>query len=408
MNQNSLAEVEWYIFENPACESGATLHSEMRMGPFASEEEGLALLASLNHIPRFKQGNLELHKRRKQRGKRIRMDLPVRVSRLTTGGTTLPAHTVDISSMGARLAGLGEPVKIGEILEIRWNERKAVFRVVWMGLPGTATEGHTGLECLTPEINIWDLDLSDRTDDEPFLREMAVARSVQGNLLPREKHVLQTLDYSGRCVQARTVGGDYYDFLDMGSGQVGLVLADVAGKGVSAALLMANLQGSIHSRDGRFTPQDLPRLLATVNRNLYRHSDAARYATLFFGHYEDATRRLQYINCGHLPPLLLRAGGRVERLEPTATVLGLFEQWQCSIGETQLDRGDMLSVFTDGIIEARCENGEEFGEARLLKILLESARLEVQAIVGKVEQAVEQFRFGEQEDDLALVIARTR
>jgi len=407
MNQNSMADVEWYIFENPACGSSSTSHPEMHMGPFASEAECCALLVSLNQIPHFRRGNLEVHKRRKQRAKRIRMELPVQVSRLSAGGTVWPARTVDISSLGARLAGLGE-VEIGEVLEVHCYERKAVFRVVWVGLLGTPTEGHTGGECLPPEINIGDLDFSESTDDEPFLREMAVARAVQCNLLPREKRPLQTLDYSGNCVQARTVGGDYYDFLDMGPGQVGLVLADVAGKGVSAALLMANLQGSIHCRDGYFNSRDLPRLLATVNQHLYKHTEAARYATLFFGHYDDATRRLQYINCGHIPPLLLRGGGVVERLAPTATVLGLFEKWHCSIGETRLEMGDVLSVFTDGIIEARCANGEEFGEARLLETLQESASLEVKAIMRKVEQAVEQFRFGEQEDDLALVIARTQ
>ncbi len=406
--KNSVVEVEWYIFENSTGGSTPAAHLEMHMGPFASEEECRALLASLNQIPRFRDAHLEVHKRRKQRRKRIRMELAVQVWRLSTPGTVWQAHTVDISTLGARLAGLAGQVKIGDVLQIGCDERIAVFRVVWIGLPGTPTDGHTGVECLTPDINIWDLDLSERTDDEPLLQEMAVARAVQGNLLPREKHSLRTLDYSGNCVQARTLGGDYYDFLDMGPGQVGLVLADVAGKGVSAALLMANLQGSIHCREGAFHAQDLPRLLATVNQHLYKHTQAERYATLFFGHYDDATRRLRYINCGHNPPLLLRGGGGVERLAPTATVLGLFEDWQCSIAETSLETGDVLSVFTDGIIETRRENGEEFGEARLLETLQESGSLEVTAILHKVQEAVDEFRFGEQEDDLTVVIARAQ
>jgi hypothetical protein len=406
MNQNPMTEIEWYIFESSAAESAATVPREMHMGPFASEQDCRALLATLIQIPRFRYAHLEVHKRRKQRAKRIRMELPVQVCRPSPDAPLWPAHTVDISRMGARLAGLAEPVKIGDILEVRCAQRRAIFRVVWIGLPGTPTAGHIGVESLIPEINFWDLDLSRHTDDEPLMQEIAVARSVQGNLLPRQQHPLRTLDYAGHCVQARTVGGDYYDFLDMGSGQVGFVLADVAGKGVSAALLMANLQGSIHCRDRAFHSHDLPCLLATVNKHLYRHTAAERYATLFFGHYDDATRRLRYINCGHNPPLLLRAGGTVERLAPTATVLGLFEDWQCSMSETALEMGDVLSVFTDGITEARCQNGEEFGEARLLEILRQSAGLEVQAILHNVQQAVEQFRSGEPEDDLTLVIAR--
>jgi serine phosphatase RsbU (regulator of sigma subunit) len=102
---------------------------------------------------------------------------------------------------------------------------------------------------------------------------------------------LRTLDYSGKCVQARTVGGDYYDFLDMGSGRVGFVLADVAGKGVAAALLMANLQGSLHNR-AEAGAGDLPAILASVNGHLYEHTEANRYATVFFGCYDDDARRL--------------------------------------------------------------------------------------------------------------------
>jgi Stage II sporulation protein E (SpoIIE) len=406
MSQDGIA-VEWYISENITDVSSRRLQLPVRMGPFASEEECRELLTSLNQIPRFPPGKLGIHKRSKEREMRIRIEVPVEVCRLSTPETFWPAYTVDVSSLGARLAGLGERVKTGEVLEIRCDQRKAVFRVVWVGLPGTRIEGQTGVECLSPEINIWDLDWSERTYDEPLLQEIAVARTVQGNLLPRNQPPLHTLDYSANCIQARTVGGDYYDFLDMGPGQVGFVLADVAGKGVGAALLMASLQGSIHSR-AAFHPGDLPQRLAAVNQHLYHHTAAERYATLFFGHYDDATRSLRYVNCGHNPPLLLRGEGSVERLAPTATVLGLFRTWECSVGETRLESGDLLTVFTDGIVEARCENGEEFGETRLLGTLHESRELDAVAILRNVEQAVEQFRFGEREDDLTLVIARAQ
>jgi len=140
------------------------------------------------------------------------------------------------------------------------------------GPPGTPTVGNVGLECLSPETKIWDLDLAPRTEDGQLIQEIVVAHNVQRQLFPRRKPPSRTLNYSGKCVQARTVGGDYYDFLEMGRGRVGFVLADVAGKGVAAALLMANLQGSLHNRAEAST-SDLPDILAAVNRHLYEHTE---------------------------------------------------------------------------------------------------------------------------------------
>jgi len=341
------------------------------------------------------------------RKNRIRMKVPVRVRRSVTG-EIFEGMTMDVSPSGVSLMSLEKPVEIGEILEVHCADRRAAFWVVWLGRAGTSTEGQAGMECLNPEANIWKLEKAEQPEGLPLVEEISAARGVQNRLLPRERPHLQTLDYSGSCVPARAVGGDYYDFLDLGPGQVGFVLADVAGKGVGAALLMANLQGSIHSQDRAFGAQDLPGVLASVNRNLYKHTDAEHYASLFCGHYDDRTRSLRYVNCGHNPPLLLRKHGTVERLVPTAMVLGVFGEWQCSVGETRLDEGDVLTVYTDGIIEARGESGEEFGEARLLGTLEESRSLESDAILRKVEQAVEQFRVGEREDDLTLLIARAQ
>ena len=330
-------------------------------------------------------------------------DFSIGLSGYKLGGTT-----VDISSLGARLALPSESLELGEVLQVRNGPREAVFRVVWIGVPGTATAGQFGVECLSPETNIWDLDLSARTDDAPLLQEILVARTVQRKLFPRQKPHLRTLDYSGKCIQARTVGGDYYDFLDLGAGHVGFVLADVAGKGVAAALLMANLHGSIHSRAG-IAPGDLPGLLSAVNSHLYEHTEPEGYATLFFGCYNDDARTLTYINCGHLPPLLLHKSGDFKRLEATATVLGLLENWECSVGETKMESGDVLSIFTDGITETTASNGDEFGEARLLSVLQESRNLESAAILKQVEKAVEQFRSGEHlQDDVTLVVARAQ
>ncbi|MFQ5663543.1 MAG: SpoIIE family protein phosphatase [Terriglobia bacterium] len=237
--------------------------------------------------------------------------------------------------------------------------------------------------------------------------EIKVAKQVQDKLLPQKAPPLATLEYAGACIQARTVGGDYYDFLDLGSGRVGLVLADIAGKGISAALLMANLQANLRSQYA-VALDDLPRLLHSVNRLFYDSTAPSHYATFFFALYDDARRRLRYANCGHIPPLLLRGDARVDRLTATATVLGLFEEWESTIGEVQLAPGDTLVIFSDGITEAMSDAGEEFGVARLLDTLRANSHLTVPALLSAIVTTVQQFSGRKQEDDLTLVVARPR
>ncbi|MGD0578430.1 MAG: SpoIIE family protein phosphatase [Bryobacteraceae bacterium] len=246
------------------------------------------------------------------------------------------------------------------------------------------------------------------------MREMEIAKDVQTRLLPQAAPELNTLDCAGQCIQARRVGGDYYDFLELGRDQVGLVLADVSGKGVHAALLMANLQAHLRTLSGltrgateRMSPLDLVTTLQQLNRIMWKSTAAQHYATLFFGLYDDRTRRLTYVNCGHNPPMLLRAGGGVDRLKPTATVIGLFEKWDCVAREIQLDPGDLLAIFSDGVTEAMLGE-QEFGEPRLLDQLRDTSALPVAQVVSTVFDAVQQFSAGDQSDDLTLVIARAR
>lgn len=340
------------------------------------------------------------HQRKEER---VRIELAVRVLTSGSGQRVRSAHTVDISNSGARLAGLDEPLEAGEVLTLECFNRRAPFRVVWVGKPGTATAGQAGLECLDPDADIWKLSAGQMENEASLQR----ARIVQYGLLPQEKPPLSTLDYAGNCIEARMVGGDYYDFLELGPREVGFVVADVSGKGIPAALLMASLQGSLHSHYGTGS-NDLRQILASLNANICNHSANQRYVTLFFGRYVDATRTLHYVNCGHNPPVLLRKAGTVERLDATATVLGLFPDWECSVATVQLETGDVLSMYTDGITETTGNAGEEFGETRLLEILRKNRDLEAAQILRSVEEAVEQFRVGDQEDDLTLVIARAR
>src|SRR6516162_8684590 len=155
---------------------------------------------------------------------------------------------------------------------------------------------------------------------------MQIASQVQSRLLPQEAPLLRTLECAGKCVQTRAVGGDYYDFLDLGTGGLGMVMADIAGKGISGALLMANLQANLRGQYA-VAADDLPRLLKSVNRLFYENTEPSHYATMFFGCYDAQPRRLRYVNCGHNPPVLLHADDSVERLAATATVMGLFADW---------------------------------------------------------------------------------
>jgi len=236
--------------------------------------------------------------------------------------------------------------------------------------------------------------------------EMELARQVQARLLPAAGPPLAHLEYAGRCVQARAVGGDYYDFLDAGQGRLGLVLADVSGKGFPAALLVASLHAGLRSQAP--AGRDLAEQLQTVNRLLYEATEANRFATVFLGLFDDAGCRLRYVNCGHNPPLLLRQDGTVERLLPTAMVIGLVADWSALTAEVALCPGDVLAIYSDGITEATDAGGEEFGEERLARAILGDRALGSGALLQAVFAEVRRFSSGEQADDQTLVIARVR
>src|SRR5262249_5477979 len=152
-------------------------------------------------------------------------------------------------------------------------------------------------------------------------------------LFPQSRPALESLDYAGTCVPAQAVGGDYYDFLKLGHDRLGLVIGDVMGKGMAAALLMANLQANLRSQVA-FARDEPGRLLQSVNDLFCENSPEGAFARLFFADYHDPTGGLRYVNCGHLSALLLRRDGTLDRLAPTSTVLGLFRQWECSVGES--------------------------------------------------------------------------
>jgi len=238
-------------------------------------------------------------------------------------------------------------------------------------------------------------------------QELEIATQVQARLFPQTLPPLRTLEYAGACFQARQVGGDYHDFLDLGRGRLGLVIADISGKGIAAALLMANLQANLRGQCAIALDQP-ERLLRSVNKLFYENTSDSAYATLFFAEYDDGTGRLRYGNCGHLSGLVLRRKNEFERLESTCTVLGLFKQWECSIAERQLFPGDTVVLYTDGVTESFNDAGEEFGERRLTEAVKKYRELSAQAMIASIVDELRRFSPQEQHDDITVIVGKCR
>ena len=237
------------------------------------------------------------------------------------------------------------------------------------------------------------------------MKQLEIARHVQQRLLPQHAHPLKTAAFGGRCLPAREIGGDYYDFLDLGPGRLGVLLADVSGKGVAAALLTANLQASFRSQLelGMKHPKAL---LSSVNKLFHESTPAEYFATMFFAEYRDQTRELRYINCGHPAALLVRANGKIEHLEATALPIGIFAAWSCEEKSVIIAPGDVLIAFSDGVLEAGVERGEEFGETRLIDVLGATRTEDLEQMLDSVIGEVLRFSPGMQSDDVTLVALR--
>jgi serine phosphatase RsbU (regulator of sigma subunit) len=217
---------------------------------------------------------------------------------------------------------------------------------------------------------------------------------------------MNTLECAAACIPAQHVGGDYYDLLKLAPARIGLVVADISGKGVSGGSAHANLQANLRSQYAT-AAGNLPELLSSVNRLFYRNTEASSYATMFFGDYADNGRTLRYANCGHVSPLLLRSNGDVDRLVATCTVVGLFERWLCETAETELAPGDTLVLYSDGVIEAERRDGEAFGEDGLVEALQCHGKLSATDLVRAIVEATLEFSGGGQQDDITLVAARS-
>jgi sigma-B regulation protein RsbU (phosphoserine phosphatase) len=234
-------------------------------------------------------------------------------------------------------------------------------------------------------------------------REFEEARLIQRGLLPTSMPQVEGLALASSWRPANGVGGDCFDALPFGPGAIGLTIADVAGKGVPAALLMSNLQAAVRAfaQDGA-SPSSV---CTSVNRLLCRNMASGRFVTFCYTRIDVAAGRLTYANAGHNPPLLVRADGSIEKLSPGGTVLGVFTESTYEQGEFALRAGDRLVCYTDGITEGRNRDGEEYGEDRLAAAVHRHRAHHADAMLGALLQDVESFNSGTYEDDATLIVA---
>lgn len=240
---------------------------------------------------------------------------------------------------------------------------------------------------------------------ERIHREMEIAREVQERLFPQRIPQIPGLDLAGYCRPAQSVGGDYYDFIELESGRLGIAIGDISGKGISAALLMASLRASLRGMT-LYGADDLAALMGKVNRLVYEASASNRYATFFFAVYDPGSRELHYVNAGHNPPVLVGAD-KVKRLEIGGPVVGLLPSVPYMQGSVTLAPGDVLLAYTDGISEAMTTADEEWGEERMIAALELARSKNAAEIVAEIFRAADDFTAGApQHDDMTLVVVK--
>jgi sigma-B regulation protein RsbU (phosphoserine phosphatase) len=272
--------------------------------------------------------------------------------------------------------------------------------------------------------------IAEQKEKQRIESELFIAKEVQDLLFPRDVADLDGLELHGICRPARTVSGDYYDFLPVGPSAVGLAVGDISGKGISAALMMATVHAFVRAHtlvehmpsmaaahgsqmpvifqgDANCCPSP-GAVLALLNQQLYRSTPAQKYATMFLGFYDQQVRRLTYSNAGHLPPIVICANGTSHLLDTGGTVVGLFGDMVYPEGRVTLNPGDIVVAYSDGITEPENDFGD-FGEERLTQIVQENRGLPLPRISDAILNAVTDWIGGEEQpDDMTIVLARAR
>jgi len=246
-------------------------------------------------------------------------------------------------------------------------------------------------------------------EKERLESELEIAREVQGQLFPKDVPSTETLELRGVCVPARTVSGDYYDFMALPN-QIAFAIGDVAGKGISAALLMATIQSTMRTQlgalNGNADGLSTAHLVSNLNKLLFATTSPEKYATFYFALYDEAEQTLRYTNAGHLSPFLVR-GANILPLDSTGTVVGAFAWATYEERMVKLEPGDLVVAYTDGITEPENEYGEMYGEEQLKDLLVKYGDADSSEIIARTMEAVNQWtKSPELQDDMTMVVAR--
>jgi len=233
--------------------------------------------------------------------------------------------------------------------------------------------------------------------------EWVAACEVQQRFLQYLGPALDTLSFSARCRQVRELGGDAYDFLPLPHNHLALAVGDASGKGLAAALMISNVQSSLRTA-AAFAGNDGAAVLGAVNREVHATSLPDRYATLFYGVFDEATRALQYVNAGHNPPMVIRRDRSIVRLESGGPPVGMFANWTYEEGSVQLDPGDLVLAYTDGVTEVVNPAGEEWGEEGLLRAVAEHDVESADEMVEGIFRSMDEFSLGRQTDDATVIV----
>jgi sigma-B regulation protein RsbU (phosphoserine phosphatase) len=254
----------------------------------------------------------------------------------------------------------------------------------------------------------WRLEMTTEDVVVDVSQDWALACNVQQRFMQGLGRSRGSVDSSARCRQLQALGGDCYDFMALGEDRLALAVGDASGKGLAAALMIASVQSSLRTA-ALFTPNDLAALLKVVNHQAYTSSSTNRYATLFYGIVDGAARTLRYVNAGHNPPVVLRRNGSIHWLETGGAPVGMFPDSDYEESVVQLDPGDLVIAYTDGIIEATNPSGEEWGVQGLLQAAAAWAPRSAagaEDLVRLIFNSMDEFSVGCQTDDATLAVLR--
>lgn len=247
--------------------------------------------------------------------------------------------------------------------------------------------------------------LEQRLESERIKQQLASAREIQLRLLPVVPPQVENYDLIGISFPCFEIGGDYFDFVRLENGEIGIALADVSGKGLDAAMLMSCLHASLRAQ--ALARPAVSGIIAAVNRYLYESTPPNKFVTIFYGQLDPQRHLLAYTNAGHNPPVLVRSDGRVECLEAGGIPVGILADAAYNEKQLSFEPGDVLVIYSDGVIESTSERGEEFGVERLLEVIRKNRHLEALKIRDRIEEAISRFAGkARQADDVTLVIVK--